>query len=326
MKFSQDLINAIIENNSFLTHVHLGPDADSISSVLSLKLALESIGKVVNVVSEDSLMSGAEFLEGFSKIDVVGFEDALNKYEFDTYISLDTALERLITYFKPFPEISTPIINIDHHPDNSIKANFSHIDPEAASTTEILFDLYKELKIKITPEIATCLLFGLMGDTGVFQNYNTTSKALLLAAELKSLGANYNLCLVNAMKNEDINTYQTWIPLLKNLKISEGKTYTYTTLSYDEYKRSDSNIQIGAFANQIISKIAPTKFGVVLAEKEQGVTKGSFRSRDPEFDVSEIAHRFGGGGHKAAAAFRIEEPLDVVKKEFFKITSEMKLK
>lgn len=323
MKIPQDLLKQIKRHQAFLAHIHLSPDADSIGSALGLKIGLESIGKVVHLFSEDKLPSSADFLPQIDSIAHQSLPDMLSSQIFNAYISLDTPKWRLITHHSPPPDIRKPVLNIDHHPVNEIKTSLQWLDPEASSTAQMVFHLLKKLEVDITPSIATCLLFGLLGDTGAFHNFNTSPASLRLAALLIQAGGDYNRCLVELTHDLEFDQLKAWALLLENLQLSADKTFAYTTLSHHQTQNIEK-LGMSRFANSIISNIKDIKFGAVLAEKESGITYGSIRSRLPQVDVSLIARKLNGGGHKNAAGFRLEEPIDRALSSFLQAAKSIK--
>ena len=180
----------------------------------------------------------------------------------------------------------------------------------------MVFHLLNELEIDITPQIATCLLFGILGDTGAFQNLNTDSNSLRIAAILKDKGGDYIQCLIELTRSQEFLELKAWQPLLENLTLSSDGSFVYSTLSPEEIASLEKSPQIGLFANAIIGKINGTKFGAVLAEKQSGITKGALRSRHPDTDVTLIARLLSGGGHPGAAGFRLLKPLKEAKQDF----------
>lgn len=317
MQVPKEITKVLQGNQSFLLHIHTGPDPDSIGSTLAFKLAMEQLGKVVNIYGEDEVISAAYFLPDSDQITQMSLIQALATYPHDIYVSLDTATPAMITNSKPMPEIHEPILNIDHHHDNIIKAKYNYIDPTACSASEVLYHILLTLKdVKITPEIATCLLFGILGDTSAFQNSNTTDANLKLGAELTALGGDYQGCMValtRSFRPEELKVYGY---LLNNLEISPDGSYVVYKLDYDQYQELGGRASIGVFSNFFANKVAGTKFSLVLIEKKPEFVVGSMRSRDYNFDVSLIAHQLGGGGHKVAAAFQISKSLKSALKDF----------
>jgi bifunctional oligoribonuclease and PAP phosphatase NrnA len=315
MSTTEQIVKAIEQSNSFVVHCHTSPDPDTIGSVLAIKLGLESIGKVVHAYCEDEIIRVARFLPASDEIQKMSLREALT-YKHDIYLCLDTAKWELGTHGSVRPD--SPIINIDHHPDNSIKAKYSLIQPESASTAQIILEILLLLKIEITDEIATCLLFGILGDTSVFQNTNTNSKCFADAQYLIDRGANYHECVMHLTRSSVPADMRSWGVLLQNLKMSEDNRFGWLTLNHDQYKSLEGDTKIGVMANSYAGRIDGTLFGAVIIEKDKDITKGSLRSRVPGFDVSKIAHLLGGGGHPASSSFLIEEPLELAEQKFLK--------
>lgn len=313
-----DIKKDILDSKSILMHCHTSPDPDSIGSVLGLKLALEKIGKVVNVYCEDNIIRIANFLPDNDKIEQITMSNALT-YPHDLYLALDTAKWELATHREPVisPNKGKTIV-IDHHPDNNIDVNKKYIDSTAASTAQIILQLLKEMDIEVDSEIATCLLFGLLGDTNVFQNTNTDRKCFEAVTELVDYGAHYHEAVLHLTRSYIAQDLRTWGRLLQHLTVSTDGHYAFMTLDHDEYQSLEGDTKIGVMANNFAGRIEGTYFGAVVIEKHPGITKGSLRSRVPEFDVSKIAHLLGGGGHKASASFEIKKPLKEAKKDFLK--------
>jgi bifunctional oligoribonuclease and PAP phosphatase NrnA len=315
MSTLQEIAKKIEDSASFVIHCHTSPDPDTIGSVLGLKIALESIGKIVHAYCEDEIIHVARFLPEVDNIAKMSMREALT-FKHDSYLSLDTAKWELCTHGSNRPQDN--IINIDHHPDNQIKAKLSLIDPESASTAQIILRLIQELNIEITEDIATCLLFGLLGDTSVFQNTNTNTKCFDDAQFLTHHGARYHECVLHLTRSYIAEDMRSWGVLLQNIKLSEDRRYAWMTLDHESYQSLEGDTKIGVMANNFAGRVNGTLFGAVIIEKDKGVTKGSLRSRIPDFDVSQIAHLLGGGGHPASSSFMIEEPLEQAEQKFLK--------
>lgn len=326
MPISKDLLNALSQGQSFLTHIHTGPDPDSIGSTLAIKIVLERMGKVVTIFGEDETIRASAFLPGVDEILHMPLTEALATFPHDYYLSLDTATPNMISNLKPFPDIHTPIINIDHHPDNTVRSKFSYIDPDASSTAEVLCDLFAEMKVEITADVATCLLFGLLGDTSSFQNSNTNEKTLELGAKLMASGGDYQECMVALTRSFTPEELKVYGYLVNNLEVSDDGLYVSYKMTYDQVEKMGGKMSIGVFSNFFANKVAGTKFSVVMVEKKPDFVVGSMRSRDYNFDVSQIAHMLGGGGHKVASAFRIEKSLPSAEREFKEAVAYLKSK
>lgn len=317
-----EIIDCINNHQSFLAHAHLGPDADSVGSILAVKLGLESIGKVVNLYCEDSLPVNYAFLPSISSIQTMDIAGALTQ-NYDIYLTIDTAKWALSNHQEPPVIPNKPIMNIDHHPE-SIKANFNWINSKASCSTQMIYHLLIKLRITITPEIATCLLAGIINDTGTFQNTNCTPEIFRLTATLQKLGADYNHAVIEIARSNSFEELKVWTALLKNLRLSPDGDFVWSTLNNEEWKACHTSAKLGSFANAVISRVTGTKFGAILVEKHPGTTKGSLRARYPETDVAQIAALLNGGGHAAAAGFRLEKNVKMAERDFLQAVGTLK--
>ncbi len=326
MSISKSVIEKINNTESFLAHIHLSPDADTIGSVLALKLALESIGKVIEVFCEDEIPSFATFLPHIEAVHQMPLSQALATFPHDYYLALDTPIYGLLTRSEVIPNFPKPLIVIDHHLDNSLNSKISWVDAEAAATALMVYAIIKKLKIEITKEIATCLLFGILGDTGTFQNLNTDAKVFKTTAELIAKGGDYLTCLIQLQRSIPFYEFQAWGTLLDHLQLSPDKDFVYLAIDEKTWSQVNPASKLALFANQFLCNVAGTKFGAILVEKRSGQVGGTLRSRLPEVDVRQIAEKLNGGGHKNSAGFRFQGSLIEAKREFLNAVDYLKSK
>src|SRR6266508_4111214 len=156
--------DAIREHDRFVVTTHENPDGDALGSLLAAKLALDQLGK-------DTVMA------------LCGEAPLPREYAF-------MPLAELVRRWPDDVSERVPLaLDVDHHHDNTRFGQINLIVPDASSTGEVLRDLFRELDVELTPEIAEALYIALVTDTGRFQYANTTPKALRLAAELVEAGA-----------------------------------------------------------------------------------------------------------------------------------------
>src|SRR5438067_6536996 len=178
--------DALREHDRFLLVTHENPDGDALGSLLAMKLALDQLGKdaVMYLYGEAPLPREYAFMP------LAELRRQLpDDWRERVLIALDCANESRIGP-EPEPLASAPlVIDIDHHHDNSRFGGLNLVGAGASSTGEVLRDLFAELGVDLTPEIAEALYIALVTDTGRFQYTNTTPRALRLAAELVEAGA-----------------------------------------------------------------------------------------------------------------------------------------
>ncbi|KKQ49582.1 MAG: Phosphoesterase domain-containing protein [Candidatus Shapirobacteria bacterium GW2011_GWE1_38_10] len=315
----QQIKSAIDKSRHVLLHLHPGPDADSVGSVLAFFHYLKSINKDVTLISGDSNLSpNLMTLPGADQILSKNYFDIEVK-DYDLFIILDSSETRQISKLKKvvFPKALNTIV-VDHHASNTGFGQINLIDKTSPATCQILFELFTELKIKITSEIATCLFAGIYADSGGFKYSSTSSKTFSICAKLTKIAPNFSQTIFNLENNDRPER-----PKLLGLHLNNIKTYfNYRVaisalpqkLVYKNNLNSDDSVN-SEIANTLKSVVG-WEIGISMIEAGKNKVKVSFRTRDSEkFDVAAIASATGfGGGHMAAAGALIPQPLTKAKR------------
>jgi len=195
------------------------------------------------------------------------------------------------------------IINIDHHHTNQNFGHYNLVIPTASSTAEVLYHFLRHTQSKISHQMATSLLTGIITDTDNFTNAATNESAMAAAGDLIRRGGNLNLINEHTVRNKTINLLHLWGEVLNRLKkhTELDMAYTYITLQ-DLIKNQVSENESEGIAN-FLNNLEETKIALILKETKDGRIKGSFRTTKDDVDVSALAKKMGGGGHKKAAGF-----------------------
>ena len=216
----------------------------------------------------------------------------------------------------PDPEIlhqSSFTIDVDHHHDNTRFGDVNLIVADASSTAEVLRDVFTELDVELTPAIAEALYIALVTDTGRFQYANTTPKALRLAAELVEAGANVHRVFQGVYENVQFAKLKLLARALERAQVYEGGALVVSYLLRGDFA------QVGAaepYSEGIIDYLRAVEGAIVSVlirepPRSDGPTRRvSLRSSTDEVDVSAIARKSGGGGHRQAAGFSSEESIE----------------
>src|SRR6059036_568337 len=211
--------DAIRSHDRFLLVTHENPDGDALGSILALKLALDQRGK-------DSVM----YLYGDAPLPVeyafMPLDELRRRLPDDwrerVLVAVDCANESRIGP-EPEPLDGAPLVlDIDHHHDNTRFGQINLIVPNASSTGEVLRDLFAELEVELSPEIAEALYIALVTDTGRFQYANTTPKALRLAAELVEAGADIHAVFQEVYENVQFAKLKLLARALDRARVLEG--------------------------------------------------------------------------------------------------------
>src|ERR671937_1771762 len=177
--------DAISAQERFVITTHENPDGDALGSLLAMKLALDQLGKdSVMVLHGDAPLPGEYAFMPLAELRRRWPDDVSER----VLLAVDCANESRIAD----PEVlgRVPLsIDVDHHHDNTRFGQINLIVADASSTGEVLRDLFREVGIELTPDIAEALYIAVVTDTGRFQYTNTTPHSLRLAAELVEAGA-----------------------------------------------------------------------------------------------------------------------------------------
>ncbi|MEK7170806.1 MAG: DHH family phosphoesterase [Patescibacteria group bacterium] len=236
--------------------------------------------------------------------------------KYDAVVMLDcTGFDRLGSIYTEFPDLffETPTVSIDHHATNSYPAKVNWVDMTATSTAEILVALIEALgrgDNLLDEEVATCLLTGLITDTGSFQNMSTTPKSLTVAAQLVAAGAKHQE-IIERISTKSLSTLKLWGRALAKIQENKDMRYIWTELTSIDFAEI-GDADEGSLIDELLKSATDVDFVLLLKESE-GAVKGSLRSVARDYDVARIAAAFGGGGHKAAAGFRVEGEFNAVK-------------
>lgn len=238
----------------------------------------------------------------------VSFSYGAAKY--DLIFVLDSPdLERLSTLYDNNSDLfyETPIVNIDHHTGNDYFGKVNWVDLTATSTAEILVALLEALgqgKSLLDEQIATCLLAGIITDTGSFQNTNTTPKSLTVAAQLVAAGAHQQEIVKRIYKTKSLSTLKLWGIILSRLS-SEPERFVWSIVEEDDFSTiGASEEETAGVVDELLKNAPGIDFALLISEK-QGSVRGNLRAAKPNVDVAKIAAIFEGGGHTQASGFQI---------------------
>lgn len=302
---SQEILKEIKKSGSILINCHISPDSDSVSSALALKHILESLfnSKKIEVVCVSDIPSDLFFLEGASGIKKVDFS-SFDFSSYDLFIIPDSSDYTRVTGLES-PE-NPPIrsVVIDHHFTNRGFGDVNLIDSNSTSTGEILYKVFNDWEVEIGNVVAECLLTGILGDTGTFQYQNVGAVTLETAADLIKKGADKDKIVFNLYRSIDFKEIKMWGKIIDAMK-NDGD-FVWSAIPFYIYKDFGryTGVKENA-ANLFLPIVEGTDFGIIMIETSEKNLSVSLRSR-ADFDVAKIAGELGGGGHKVAAAARIE--------------------
>jgi phosphoesterase RecJ-like protein len=297
------------EANRILIISHIRPDGDAVGSLLGLGLALQAAGKSTQMVLVDGVPSSESHLPGSKQV------RGKPEGEFNLVVVVDCS--ELARVGKALDGYGVPDLNIDHHITNLNFAHINLVEPEAASTAEMLAELIPAWGLPLTNEVVSALLTGILTDTIGFRTSNVSPKTLRIAANLMEAGGNLFNLYQHSLEQRSYQAARYWGLGLSKIQ-REGRM-VWTTLTVTDRRTAEYSGRDDADLINVVSTINETDVSLIFVEQNHSHVKVSWRSQ-PGFDVSQIALRFGGGGHKAAAGADVEGTLDEVQEKVLTAT------
>jgi len=281
--------NKIQESNNIVLISHVNPDGDALGSSLSMYNILKNMGKNVTIVNMTDLVSYLNFLPNYDKV-----KKTLPK-KIDLMISFDCgSFDRLGIDEKP-----QFLINIDHHVSNTNYGDINLIE-NAASTSQVVFNILSENNVEIDKDSAICIYTALVTDTGNFQYESVTSEVFRVASELVKCGVEPQFISKMLYERDRLSRLRFLAKALDTLELHlEGKVGIVEVTNELMAKTGAIKDDTDGLVN-MVRKLETVEVAMMLREEENGDIKVSMRSKN-YVDVSEIAVKYGGGGHIRAS-------------------------
>jgi phosphoesterase RecJ-like protein len=305
------VVGELRQADKLLLTTHENPDGDALGSLLATHHILKLLGKdALMFMAADEFPLPAEYRH-------MDFNGVLNEPPADmserTVVFLDCGnIDRMPVDFLQQGDLH--ILNIDHHHDNTRFGTVNLVLPNASCTAEIVYRIAKEMGVEITPPIGEALYVALVTDTGRFMYENTTPEAHRMAADLIELGVDVHAVYRRLYEDLPFGRLQLLARALGRVSRHDGGALTLTYLTREDYEETGS---LETDSEGIVDHIRAVEGTAVaalvrdlLSEERAGVRKVSLRSTDGRVDVSRIARAHGGGGHRQAAGFSTELPVD----------------
>lgn len=300
----EEIIEILKTQDNFVITFHINPDYDAVGSSLAVYKVLKNLGKNAIVVSEEKKETFEKIFSFLPNWEVIKNYEELEKIDLKYYtlIVLDSGeLKRIGKNLQKLSNQFKCIINIDHHHDNEIFGTYNLVNSEAVGTGELIYILAKKLIGEIDKELATLLYASIVGDGGSFRFDSVKPSTHRITAELLETGIKPSFFTINMFQNKSIEFIKFEGELFQNLKECCNRKVVWVVIT-DELLR-----KYGILENEtepVVEDIGRIKEAIVYftikEKKEKNIITVALRSKG-EFDVSKIARKLGGGGHKNAS-------------------------
>lgn len=285
---------------------HESPDGDAIGSSLAMYLALKGMGKEVDVIIPEYSKTFA-FLPGADEIKQESSEN------YDLAIALDCADMKRLNGWSNYFEDAKTTISIDHHGSNKMFADYNFVDPVSPACAQILVVVLQGLEVEITKAIGTCLLTGIITDTGGFQYPGVNTETFEFAAWLLRIGVNVSDIYKRVLQVKTKPNFELSKLVTERLEFFEDGKITFTYITKEDEKNVKANTGDHEGLVEIGRDIEGVEVAIFLRETDKGF-KASLRSNS-KVNVSDVCILFGGGGHPRAAGCNIPGTLEQVKEK-----------
>lgn len=310
MTIERQIIEAIKAANQVLITSHVSPDGDSIGSQLAAYDLCQALGVKARIINQDRISPRYAFLE---KYDLIELYQAEAEYpHFDLALLLEcTELPRAGTVTKLIAD-DTSIMNIDHHPGNPGYGYLNLVDEGTAAAAIMIYDLFREAEVELSPENANELFVAILTDTGRFGFSNTDARSLSVCSHLIELGAQPRLISNAVYAGYPEAQIRLMGELTSRMEIHhDGRTCFLVCDKTLHEKYGDEAAEMEGLVNYAIYTEGVV-IGALLRELEKNLTKVSLRSHE-DYDVAALARTYGGGGHTNAAGCHLKLPLAAAK-------------
>jgi phosphoesterase RecJ-like protein len=299
----ETMVAELRSHDRFLLTAHEGPDGDALGSLLGMHHLLKKLGK-------DSVMflAAKEFplpIEyRFLPLEEVFHEPPADMAD-RTVVFLDCGnIDRMPVDFLTKGEHR--ILNIDHHHDNTRFGDLDLVVPSASCTAEIVYDIAHLMGVPVDAEMAMPLYVGLITDTGKFMYENTNAHTHRVAAELIDAGVDVDDTYRRLYEHVPIEKLRLVARALDKIERHCGDRLVTSYITAEDYTATGSGEEMTEGVIDHLRSIDGIKVAAVirdLGNRGRAARKASLRSSEGDVDVSAIARKQGGGGHKRAAGF-----------------------
>ncbi|MEJ6400413.1 DHH family phosphoesterase [Nicoliella lavandulae] len=289
MNTQEQIVNAIKKFDTIIIHRHQHPDPDAIGSQMGLANIIKASFPDKHVYSVGKQYKGFNWLGVVDEIADDVYKDAL-------VMVLDTANQPRVDDSRY--TTGKMMIKIDHHPNDDQFGDIMWVQPDASSTSELIYDLYAQSDdLKINAAAGRLLYAGIVGDTGRFKYPSTSPHTFAVAAQLAKL--DFSTSDVNQIEDEiDLPLARLSAYVYQNIQILDsGAGYiVLTNQIMQDLKLGDESTSAVV---PLPGKLKEIKNWAIFVQQKDGTYRVRLRSKGPV--INEIAKQFGGGGHPLAS-------------------------
>ena len=310
---------AIKKFNKFLITSHINPEGDAIGSQVAMASLLKKLGKESAMLDDSPVPNVLQFMKGTEHI----LKEMPNDFNYQAVIILDSPDLARIGRVSEYIKKDSVIINIDHHISNVNFGKFNWVEPEFSSAGEMVYDLFKAFKVKITLDEAIVLYAAIMTDTGSFRYSNTSSKTHRITAELIDIGVEPYDMHTKIYETSSIQDTNLLGESLQTMKLTDDGKIAWLWVTKEMLKKTKASLEGTEGIINFARSIGGVEIAILFRETgTEDKVKVSFRSKG-KVDVNKLAAEFGGGGHPTASGCTVFGKIEDVEKKVIEKSAEI---
>jgi phosphoesterase RecJ-like protein len=288
------------KSNKIAVVAHADPDGDSIGSIMALREILKTKGKDVDFFINGEIPFNYKFIKDLDKASL-----SYKEKKYDLFFALDSSDEERLADKVDIMKNSKKTICIDHHKTNKGYCNLNIIEPDFSSTGEIIYEIFKTLKYEINERAAENIFIAIITDTGKFIYDNAGYKTFENVSDLLKLNINKNEIVKNLYISEPKNIFKLKADVFNSTEFFMEDKVALSCLFKENLKKYNLSLKDIDGLVERLRDIENVEISILIKELDDKTYKISMRSLGNS-DVSKVCETFGGGGHKNAAGFKID--------------------
>lgn len=288
------------KSNKIAVVAHADPDGDSIGSIMALREILKTKGKDIDFFINGEIPFNYKFIKDLDKASLFYKEK-----KYDLFFALDSSDEERLADKVDIMKNSKKTICIDHHKTNKGYCNLNIIEPDFSSTGEIIYEIFKTLKYEINERAAENIFIAIITDTGKFIYDNAGYKTFENVSDLLKLNINKNEIVKNLYSSEPKNIFKLKADVFNSTEFFMEDKVALSCLFKENLKKYNLSLKDIDGLVERLRDIENVEISILIKELDDKTYKISMRSLGNS-DVSKVCETFGGGGHKNAAGFKID--------------------
>jgi phosphoesterase RecJ-like protein len=288
------------KSNKIAVAAHADPDGDSIGSIMALREILKTKGKDVDFFINGEIPFNYKFIKDLDKASL-----SYKEKKYDLFFALDSSDEERLADKIDIMKNSKKTICIDHHKTNKGYCNLNIIEPDFSSTGEIIYEIFKTLKYEINERAAENIFIAIITDTGKFIYNNAGYKTFENVSDLLKLNINKNEIVKNLYSSEPKNIFKLKADVFNSTEFFMEDKVALSCLFKENLKKYNLSLKDIDGLVERLRDIENVEISILIKELDDKTYKISMRSLGNS-DVSKVCETFGGGGHKNAAGFKID--------------------